>query len=165
MRGNQPARCVHLCGICCILVARLGTCSYNLRGGSMNKAELVAAIAQKAGISKAIAEKALKGTVEAISDALAKGQAVTLVGFGALACSSGARAKGAIRAPGRRSRSRHARFPSSPRARHSRTWSQGRRQPVEHRREQPRRQRQRRSEGVERLPDAASSARGGGVFC
>jgi nucleoid DNA-binding protein len=60
----------------------VGYMFHNLRGGSMNKAELVAAIAQKAGISKAIAEKALKGTVEAISDALAKGQAVTLVGFG-----------------------------------------------------------------------------------
>jgi|LJSS01.1.fsa_nt_gb nucleoid DNA-binding protein len=48
----------------------------------MNKAGLVAAIAQKAGISKAVAEKALKGVVDAISEALAKGESVSLVGFG-----------------------------------------------------------------------------------
>ncbi|GBD07158.1 DNA-binding protein HU [bacterium HR21] len=48
----------------------------------MNKAGLVAAIAQKAGISKAVAEKALKGAVDAITEALSKGESVSLVGFG-----------------------------------------------------------------------------------
>ncbi|MCS7176254.1 MAG: HU family DNA-binding protein [Candidatus Kapabacteria bacterium] len=48
----------------------------------MNKAELVAAIAQKTGLSKAVAEKALKGVVDAVSEALAKGESVGLVGFG-----------------------------------------------------------------------------------
>lgn len=48
----------------------------------MNKTELVAAIAQRTGLSKAVAEKALKGFVDAVSEALAKGESVALVGFG-----------------------------------------------------------------------------------
>ncbi|MCS6966034.1 MAG: HU family DNA-binding protein [Candidatus Kapabacteria bacterium] len=51
----------------------------------MNKAGLVAAIAQKAGLSKAVAEKALKGVVDTVSEALAKGESVSLVGFGTFA--------------------------------------------------------------------------------
>ncbi len=60
----------------------------------MNKAELVAAIAQKAGISKAVAEKALKGVVDAVSEALAKGEAVSLVGFGTFSVQQRAARKG-----------------------------------------------------------------------
>jgi len=60
----------------------------------MNKAELVAAVAQKAGISKAIAEKALKGVVDAISEALARGNSVTLVGFGTFSVQQRAARKG-----------------------------------------------------------------------
>lgn len=48
----------------------------------MNKAELVAAIADAADISKKAAAKALQGILEAVSNALAKGESVTLVGFG-----------------------------------------------------------------------------------
>lgn len=48
----------------------------------MNKAELVEAVAKAADISKASAEKALDGALNAIKGSLKKGQNVTLVGFG-----------------------------------------------------------------------------------
>ena len=48
----------------------------------MNKSELIEAIAQKAGISKAAAQKALDATTNAVTNALKKGDTVTLVGFG-----------------------------------------------------------------------------------
>ncbi|MBQ7209924.1 MAG: HU family DNA-binding protein [Paludibacteraceae bacterium] len=48
----------------------------------MNKAELVAAIAAQAGLSKAAAQKALDATVEAVAGALKKGENVQLIGFG-----------------------------------------------------------------------------------
>ena len=53
----------------------------------MNKSELVDAIAQSAEISKAAAGKALNGTMGAISQALSKGDSVTLVGFGTFSTS------------------------------------------------------------------------------
>ena len=48
----------------------------------MTKADLVSKIAGDGGITKAQAEKAVDGFVSAISDALADGEKVTLVGFG-----------------------------------------------------------------------------------
>ena len=48
----------------------------------MNKSELIEAIAQEAGISKADAQKALDATTNAVTEALKKGDTVTLVGFG-----------------------------------------------------------------------------------
>ncbi len=48
----------------------------------MNKAELISAIASNAGMSKASAKKALDAFMDAVSDALAKGERVSLVGFG-----------------------------------------------------------------------------------
>ena len=48
----------------------------------MNRSELVAAIATSADITKADAERALNGTMEAITDALSKGDKVALIGFG-----------------------------------------------------------------------------------
>ena len=48
----------------------------------MNKTELIESIAQAADISKAAAERALDGTVAAITSSLQKGDMVTLVGFG-----------------------------------------------------------------------------------
>ena len=48
----------------------------------MNKADLVQSIAQKTGLSKKNTELALNSFVESIEDALAKGEKVTLVGFG-----------------------------------------------------------------------------------
>ena len=51
----------------------------------MNKNELVAAIAEKAGLSKVQAKAALDAAVEAVTDALAKGDKVSLIGFGTFA--------------------------------------------------------------------------------
>lgn len=48
----------------------------------MTKADLVNAIAEQAGLSKADSEKALKAFTDTISDALKKGDKVALVGFG-----------------------------------------------------------------------------------
>ena len=48
----------------------------------MNKSELIESIAQAADISKAAAERALDGTVAAITSSLKQGGMVTLVGFG-----------------------------------------------------------------------------------
>ncbi len=48
----------------------------------MNKAELVAAIAEKAELSKKDAEASVKAFTEVIAEELKKGEKVTLVGFG-----------------------------------------------------------------------------------
>lgn len=48
----------------------------------MNKTELTAAIAQKSGLSAAASAKALNAAIEAVTEALAKGEKVQLVGFG-----------------------------------------------------------------------------------
>ncbi len=48
----------------------------------MNKTELVAAIAEKAELSKKDAEKALKAFTDAVAEELANGGKVQLVGFG-----------------------------------------------------------------------------------
>jgi DNA-binding protein HU-beta len=48
----------------------------------MNKSELVEAIATRTGSSKVAAQEHLDAVLEAISDAIAKGDTVQLVGFG-----------------------------------------------------------------------------------
>lgn len=48
----------------------------------MNKTELVAAMAEKAELSKKDSEAALKAFIDVVSDELAKGEKVQLVGFG-----------------------------------------------------------------------------------
>lgn len=48
----------------------------------MNKSDLVDAIAESAGLSKADAGRALDALVDTVTGALKKGQAVSLVGFG-----------------------------------------------------------------------------------
>ena len=48
----------------------------------MNKAELVAAIAEKANFTKKDAETALNAVTASIEDALVKGEKVQLIGFG-----------------------------------------------------------------------------------
>jgi DNA-binding protein HU-beta len=60
----------------------------SLRGGcdernqSMNKTELVDKIAQEAGLSKKDADQALRSALDAITDAVATGEKVSLPGFG-----------------------------------------------------------------------------------
>ena len=48
----------------------------------MNKAELVAAVAEKTALSKKDSEKAVNAAFEAITEALVAGGKVQLVGFG-----------------------------------------------------------------------------------
>lgn len=48
----------------------------------MNKTELAAAIAEKAELSKKDAEAALNAMIEAVSEALKKGDKIQLIGFG-----------------------------------------------------------------------------------
>ncbi len=48
----------------------------------MNKADLVAAVAEKADVSKKDAEKAVNAVFASIEEALAKSEKVQLVGFG-----------------------------------------------------------------------------------
>ena len=48
----------------------------------MNKAELVAAVAEKTGFTKKDAEVAINAMVASIEDALVKGDKVQLIGFG-----------------------------------------------------------------------------------
>ena len=51
----------------------------------MNKSDLVDAIAESAGLSKADAGRALDAVVDTITGALKSGQSVSLVGFGTFA--------------------------------------------------------------------------------
>lgn len=60
----------------------------------MNKAELVAAIAEKAELSKKDTEKALKAFVDVVTDELVKGEKVQLVGFGTFEVSERAAREG-----------------------------------------------------------------------
>ncbi len=48
----------------------------------MNKAELVAAVAEKAGISKKDADKAVAAVIDSVVDTLKAGEKVQLIGFG-----------------------------------------------------------------------------------
>ena len=48
----------------------------------MNKTELIAAVAENAGLSKKDGEKAVNAVLEAITGALVAGDKVQLVGFG-----------------------------------------------------------------------------------
>lgn len=60
----------------------------------MNKTELVAAMAEKSELSKKDTESALKAFVEVVTDELAKGEKVQLVGFGTFEVSERAAREG-----------------------------------------------------------------------
>ena len=60
----------------------------------MNKTELIAAIAEKAELSKKDAEKALNAFIESVEGALAKNDKVQLVGFGTFEVKARAERKG-----------------------------------------------------------------------
>jgi DNA-binding protein HU-beta len=62
-------------------------CSRHLKSIFMNKADLIAKIAEDAGIAKTQASAALESFVEAITKTLKKGDKVTLVGFGTFSVS------------------------------------------------------------------------------
>lgn len=48
----------------------------------MNKTELIAVVAEKAGLTKVDAAKAVDGVFEAVSEVLGKGDELRLAGFG-----------------------------------------------------------------------------------
>jgi DNA-binding protein HU-beta len=54
----------------------------SLKGGLMNKGELIESVATSAGLSKADAGRAVDAVVESIAGALKGGSQVSLVGFG-----------------------------------------------------------------------------------
>jgi len=60
----------------------------------MNKAELISAMAEKAGLSKADSKKALDGFIESVSEALKSGDKVSLIGFGSFSVSEKAARQG-----------------------------------------------------------------------
>jgi len=60
----------------------------------MNKAQLVDAMASRAGLSKADAKKALEAFVGATTDAMKGGDRVAMVGFGTFSVSERAARKG-----------------------------------------------------------------------
>ena len=60
----------------------------------MNKAELVAAMAEKAELSKKDAEAALKAFTDVVAEELKKGEKIQLVGFGTFETSERAAREG-----------------------------------------------------------------------
>ena len=48
----------------------------------MNKTELIAAVAEKTGMTKKDAERVINATVDTITEALVKGEKVSMSGFG-----------------------------------------------------------------------------------
>jgi DNA-binding protein HU-beta len=64
------------------------------QGHTVNKAELVDLIADKADISKASAARALEAALAGITDALRAGDQVSLVGFGTFAVKQRAERQG-----------------------------------------------------------------------
>ena len=65
----------------------------------MNKTELIAAIAEKAELSKKDSEKALNAALSAITEELAQGGKVQLIGFGSFETKTAPPAQAAIPAP------------------------------------------------------------------
>ncbi|MGN0403332.1 MAG: HU family DNA-binding protein [Acetatifactor sp.] len=61
---------------------------------NMNKTELVAAMAENAGVSKKDAEKTLKAFIDVVTKELKKGEKVQLVGFGTFEVSERAAREG-----------------------------------------------------------------------
>ena len=60
----------------------------------MNKGDLIEKVATECDLSKTVADKALNSVLNAISDAVAKGDKVTLIGFGTFTVSNRAAREG-----------------------------------------------------------------------
>jgi len=60
----------------------------------VTKAELITAVAEKAGLKKVEAEKAVAAFVSTVSDCLTQGDKLSLVGFGTFSTSKRAARKG-----------------------------------------------------------------------
>lgn len=89
----------------------------------MNKTELIAAVAEKAELSKKDAEKAVNALLDTVVEEVAKGEKIQLVGFGTFERRERKREKAAIHRQARRYRFLHLWFQHSRLARHSRTLS------------------------------------------
>jgi DNA-binding protein HU-beta len=76
----------------------------------MNKTELVAAVATKADLSKKDAEAAVKAVIDSVTEALADGDKVALVGFGTFDVKKRAARTGKTRAQAKPSKSLQLRF-------------------------------------------------------
>ena len=48
----------------------------------MNKTEIIAAVAEKTGLTKKDAERVVSATIETVTEALVKGEKVQIAGFG-----------------------------------------------------------------------------------
>lgn len=55
---------------------------FNKGEKTMNRQELIAAVADKTGVTKVDADKVLKAVIEVVTETVAKGDKVQLVGFG-----------------------------------------------------------------------------------
>lgn len=60
----------------------------------MHKAELVAKVAESAGITKAQAQETLNAVTDSITDALSNGDTVSLIGFGSFSVRQRSERKG-----------------------------------------------------------------------
>ncbi|HEY6874432.1 MAG TPA: HU family DNA-binding protein [Geobacteraceae bacterium] len=60
----------------------------------MTRSELVSAIAENAGLTKASAEKSVKAIIDGVTGCLKKGDKLTLVGFGTFSTTNRAARKG-----------------------------------------------------------------------
>lgn len=60
----------------------------------MNKTEFINSVAEKSGLSKVDAKKAVEAFVETVSDELKKGEKVALLGFGSFTVTEKAARKG-----------------------------------------------------------------------
>lgn len=78
----------------------------------MNKSELIDAIAESSGLTKADAGRALDGFINAVTGALSKGDSVTLVGFGTYAVKDRAERLGRNPQTGREITIKAAKIPS-----------------------------------------------------
>jgi DNA-binding protein HU-beta len=78
----------------------------------MNKSELIDAIAEAAGLTKADSGRALDAFVSAVSTALSNGDSVSLVGFGTFAVKERAERKGRNPQTGREITIAAAKIPS-----------------------------------------------------
>lgn len=60
----------------------------------MTKAELISAVAEKSGLTKKDSDKAVSAVIDSITEALVKGDKVSLVGFGTFEVKDRAARKG-----------------------------------------------------------------------
>jgi DNA-binding protein HU-beta len=96
MRVSAVEYFFHICEIYfAVIKKRINLSDSNyLTKSTMNKAELIASIAEEAGITKTQANTALDSFVDAVTKTLKKGDKVTLVGFGTFSVSKRAARNG-----------------------------------------------------------------------